>query len=408
MAAVAEIPKVARFKPRVLCVDDEPNVLEGLVLHLRKRYTVFTATSGQVGLDLLSREGPFAVVLSDMRMPNMNGTQFLEQVREVDPDSVRMVLTGHADLHSAIEAVNRGEVYRFLTKPCQPAALLRAFDEATRIYELEKAEQQLLEETLRGSVDVLTDILALVSPAAFGRANRIKRMVRHMADQFDLADMWQYELAAMLSQIGCVALPPELAEKVARGDELSPAEAEAWASHPDTGRRLLRRIPRLETVAAIVGRQLDPASHEAAEWAVMEQDQVALGAQMLRAAIDLDVRIQRGATLREALRALSSVHETYNAALLEILESVDVSTLPSALVEVALGDLDTGMILYDDARTRTGVVVVQKGYEVTPLVRERLYRYDRTVGIEQPIRVLVPGVEEAPGLRPVPDPPRVA
>ena len=91
---------------RVLCVDDEPNVLEGLSLHLRRRYQVETATSGAAALEILQRGGETAVVMSDMRMPGMDGAAFLARARQTAPDTVRILLTGHADLNSAISAVN--------------------------------------------------------------------------------------------------------------------------------------------------------------------------------------------------------------------------------------------------------------------------------------------------------------
>jgi serine phosphatase RsbU (regulator of sigma subunit) len=122
------------LSPQVLCVDDEPNVLEGLRLHLERHYRMSTATSGAEALALLDCEGPYAVVISDMRMPEMDGAAFLSQVRQRFPDTVRLLLTGHADVHSAVTAVNDGQIFRFLTKPCAPAALLSAVQEANEQY----------------------------------------------------------------------------------------------------------------------------------------------------------------------------------------------------------------------------------------------------------------------------------
>ena len=105
-------------RPKVLCVDDEPRVLEGLSLHLRRMYEVEVATSGNAGLAVLERDKTFAVVISDMRMPGMNGAVFLSRSREIAPDAVRMLLTGQTDMTSAVQAVNVGQIFKFLTKPC--------------------------------------------------------------------------------------------------------------------------------------------------------------------------------------------------------------------------------------------------------------------------------------------------
>src|SRR5258705_6448145 len=102
----------ARTLPRVLCVDDEPHILEGLMLQLRRQFTVFTAPGGRAGLECLARERGFAVVISDMRMPEMDGAAFLARAREEHPDAVRILLTGNSDLDAAIAAVNEGEIFR--------------------------------------------------------------------------------------------------------------------------------------------------------------------------------------------------------------------------------------------------------------------------------------------------------
>ena len=113
----------ADAKPPILCVDDEPAVLEGMRDNLRRTFRVTTAGSGAEGLELLT-EQQFAVVLSDMRMPEMDGAQFLTRARQIAPDTTRMLLTGYADIESAISAVNDGQVFRFLTKPCSQDRLV--------------------------------------------------------------------------------------------------------------------------------------------------------------------------------------------------------------------------------------------------------------------------------------------
>ena len=173
---------------RILCVDDEPRVLEGLSLHLRRNYDVVTAESGADGLQAIKDKGPFAVALSDMRMPRMDGTAFLKAVRELAPDTVRMLLTGQADLQSTIDAVNKGQIFRFLTKPCPSQQLMGAFEAATEQYRLVMAERVLLEQTLHGSIKALTDILALSNPVAFGSATRIKKYAGDLARHLGIGD----------------------------------------------------------------------------------------------------------------------------------------------------------------------------------------------------------------------------
>src|ERR1700729_3279018 len=135
---------------RVLFVDDEPNVLEGIQRTLRKQVELKTASSGAEALRLIGESGPFALVVSDMRMPVMNGAQFLAKVREQEPDTVRMILSGQADFQSTIAAVNEGPIYQFLRKPCPSEELLAAVQDGLNQHRLLTVEKVLLEQTLSG------------------------------------------------------------------------------------------------------------------------------------------------------------------------------------------------------------------------------------------------------------------
>src|ERR1700735_5369190 len=155
---------------RILCVDDEPNILLAFARQLRK-YEIVTALGPELGLKTVEEQGPFAVVVSDLRMPRMSGVQFLTKVKELSPDTVRIMLTGHGDLSAAAEAVNQGSIFRFLLKPCPTEVLSGALEAGLEQYRLVNAERQLLEQTLRGSVEVLSEILSLSNQEAFGQAH---------------------------------------------------------------------------------------------------------------------------------------------------------------------------------------------------------------------------------------------
>jgi predicted signal transduction protein with EAL and GGDEF domain len=129
---------------RILCVDDEPEVLSGLAANLSRHYEVLTAPSGESALELLQRDPQVAVIISDMRMPGMNGATFLARSRVLAPQAQRILLTGHTDLTTAIAAVNEGEVLRFLSKPCPFPELARAVKEATDRYESHAREREAL------------------------------------------------------------------------------------------------------------------------------------------------------------------------------------------------------------------------------------------------------------------------
>ncbi len=135
---------------RILCVDDDPNILAGYQRILHARFALDTARGAQEALKKMQTQGPYAVVVSDLRMPEMDGITLLTKVRELSPDTVRIVLTGYADIQMAMAAVNEGSVFRFLAKPCPPEHLAKALQAALQQYRLQRVERELLELTLRG------------------------------------------------------------------------------------------------------------------------------------------------------------------------------------------------------------------------------------------------------------------
>ncbi|MBD3337204.1 MAG: response regulator, partial [Candidatus Eisenbacteria bacterium] len=135
---------------RILCVDDDVDILKGFQRLLRKEFKIDVAVGGAEALEILEEKGPYAVVVSDLRMPGMDGIQLLSRVRELAPETVRVMLTGKADTEAAIEAVNEGQLFRFLTKPCPVKRLSQALHAAIAQHRLLTAEKTLLERTLRG------------------------------------------------------------------------------------------------------------------------------------------------------------------------------------------------------------------------------------------------------------------
>lgn len=128
---------------RILFVDDETNVLHAYRRNLRNLFDVHIASDGYEGLKIINENEPFAVVISDYRMPEMDGIEFLHKVKEISPDTVRIVLTGYADLQTAIDAINEGNIFRFLTKPIPNDKLIISLNDAIEQYRLITTEKEL-------------------------------------------------------------------------------------------------------------------------------------------------------------------------------------------------------------------------------------------------------------------------
>ncbi|MFH1810620.1 MAG: HD domain-containing phosphohydrolase [Pseudomonadota bacterium] len=375
----------AQRRPAILCVDDEPELLAGLGLHLRRHYTLSTATSGAQGLQLLTEQGPYAVVMSDMRMPGMNGAEFLAAVRQRAPETVRMLLTGHADMESAISAVNEGQIFRFLTKPCPPASVLAAFEAAHRQYQLVTAEKVLLEQTLHGSIQALSAVLALSNPVVFGRASRIKKSAAALVRALGLADAWQIEVAAMLSPLGTIILPAETLEKHLAGQPLTVDEQAMVERMPAVVEDLLAHIPRLEEVRAILA---DLSLARAGKLEVCE------GAAVLAIAADFDDLESRGQSAPRALDALQERARFYRPELLARFVQVQRAAQAGKVRQIEVSGLKVGQVLAQEVRSTGGVLLVARGFEITPGVVERLKNF-RGGSIAQPLHVIDPGWGES-------------
>jgi response regulator RpfG family c-di-GMP phosphodiesterase len=380
---------------RVLCVDDDPKVLQGFLRQVGDQFDMETASGGEEGLAVLAGKGPFAVVVSDMRMPGMDGVQFLARVKEQSPDTVRIMLTGDADLSSAIEAVNRGAVFRFLTKPCEPDAFKLAIRSGLEYRCLMNAERTLLRDTLTGTMKLLTDVVSMVNPAAFGRASRIRRYVKHIAVQMQLPDVWQFELAASLSQIGCVTLPRQVLDKLYAQEPLLPDEQKMYTGHPEVGRRLLENIPRLQAIAAMVERQQDPYWRYGAQDGNETDDRTALGSQILRVAIELDQLLMRGVAFDAAWHKLRAKKGEFNPEVLESLMDLRVGDGAKAVRMLSVADVQAGMIADQDIQASDGSILVPRNQEITYSVLLLLRAAARRQGVVEPFAVRLDRFVEA-------------
>ena len=374
---------------RVLCVDDDEDLLSACRRVLQSRFEVDVATTGAAALELLPAAPPYSVVLSDMRMPGLDGIQFLARFSEAAPLTTRIMLTGDADQRTAAEAVNQGRIFRFLNKPCPSAKLIEAVEAGVRQYQLVTAERELLEQTLRGSVRLLTDVLALVNPLAFGRASRVQRLARAMAELLGVEAAWQVEVAAMLSQVGCVALPQEILEQVYHGRTLSADHAAMFESHPATGSELLRHIPRLDAVAQIVAWQEKRYDGSGPPASVPGGEALPLGARILKVTLDFDALVTGGETPSEALEQLRRRAGWYDPQVLKVLSPAIEAEYHHVARTVPLVDLLPGMVLVEDLLAN-GVLLVSRGHEVSPSMCARLRNYSRAGRLPEQVRVLVP------------------
>jgi response regulator RpfG family c-di-GMP phosphodiesterase len=355
-------------KLEVLCVDDEPQVLEGLRLHLKQHYVVHLAASGAEGLELLRDNGNIGVIVSDMRMPVMDGAKFLKAAQAVAPEAVRMLLTGYTDMQSSIAAVNEGQIFRFISKPCPPDQLLGALRAAGDQHRLIVAERVLLQQTLLGCVESLAKVLSLTKPVAFGRALRLRAKVRSVVEFLLLQGQWQIEAAAILSQLGAVTVSEEVLRKLNDGEALDEADRRELAAGMETSVQMLEGIPRLDPVLEILKylareTKLGGAANGSAP----------PGALLLRLVLRWEELEAQGLSQADVFERLAAGNEGYDAEMLGALKNMpSTGAAASTSGAVAIGDLKPGMVLAEDLLRKNGVVILPRGFEIDGSLLEHI------------------------------------
>ncbi len=376
------------MKPKILCVDDDPNVLNAYKRSLRKSYHIETALGGEEALASLDEKGPFAVIVADLKMPKMDGIKLLAKVRSKAPDTVRMMLTGNADLQVAIDAVNKGNVFQFLTKPCPPETLELSLETGVRQYRLITAERELLEKTLQGSVKVLADILSMMDPASFGFGQKLRDYAQPFYTSLQIPNPWEINLAALLSQLGCLTVPPAVLEKARSEAQLSPAEDEMIQRIPLSGHNLLRHIPRLEGVAQIVlyqNKNYDGSGYP--EDSVHGKD-IPIGARLLRVLAGLIRQEEEKTPRKEAIEKMMQKDGFYDPDILEAVRDTFGEARPEAVVKAAeIEDLEPGQVAAANIENLEGAVILAAGSKLTPFIIEKLKNFRRLEIIKTPVYI---------------------
>src|SRR5581483_4246743 len=307
----------------------------------------------------------------------------LSRVKTQSPDTIRVMLTGHADMETAVNAINEGSIFRFLNKPATKEMMAKTLTAALVQYRLVTAEKQLLEQTLSGALQVLTEVLSLVNPAGFSRASRARRYIHHVVTSMKLGNPWQYEVAAMLSQLGCVTLPPETIDAVYKGETLSPNEQVQFDAHPAVAYQLLSKIPRLEPIAWMIQHQNAPVSQsENAQLPDMRR-----GSPFLRMVLAYEQATHKGASRTEAPHNLARQNTDMGPQFFAALVALDPNAEDGQVQKCTIDELYPGMIIQQDVLSNGGTLLVSNGQEVTPTVISKLKNFHTRGSIDGSVKV---------------------
>ena len=345
---------------KILCVDDEESILRGFQLNLRKDFELHLASNGVEGLKVFDQEGGFALVLSDMRMPQMDGATMLSEIKKRDPEVVTVLLTGHTDFESAMSAVNEGSIFRMLSKPCPPEMLIRVLGDGLAQHDLIKSKRILLDQTLRGAVDALAQSLSTAKPLFFGRAQRVRRIANELSDMLKIEDTWRVDIASIFSQLAYISLPESVTEDVYYKRDLTSEVKEMVRKFPEETEKIIEKIPGLEDVVEILGKLTVQHRFE-------EDDDTGLrkAASILRVALDFDYYEEQGHDRSLIVQTLKSRKDDYDPEVTECLSQLlVVAEQKYRLEEITIRKLEVGMRLAQELRLSDGLLVASSGADV--------------------------------------------
>ena len=366
---------------KVLFVDDEMSILESIRLMFRKQpFEVHIAAGAKEGLMALCAGEPFAVVISDFRMPEMDGVAFLEQVRQRSKNTVRMMLTGQADLDTAIRAVNKGHIFRFLSKPCSEPDLLEAVEAGLEYYHLLAAEKELLYGTLRGCIRIMGEVINLLKPEVSSRIQRVAPLASSVAARLNVHPRWEVDIATELCLLGLIFLPDPIINRINKGKLLSTEEFFTFRKCQEVAQELLTNIPRFSGVSNILKYQNKNYDGTGFPEDSLKGEAIPAGARILKCLLDYDWQLQeaKGDTAM-ALKALEQFPgRMYDPLALMALREVITQDTSRSCAVVDLGDLKEGMVLATD-------ICIGVGKKRMKILREGKVLSDRIIGYLQSI-----------------------
>ena len=373
----------------ILLVDDESKVLNAFSRDIYELdlCNVLTAPNGGVGLDMVRENPDIAAVFSDYYMPGLDGVTFLSEVRKLNPDITRVIITGAAGLNMTLDAINIGQIFRILLKPTETDVFIQTVRDAIHQYQLITSEKVLLNKTLNGAVKTLVDVLSLFSPEVFAQGNRLREMAKKMAPHFGDAFGWEAELSALLCQIGCVTVPREVLDRWLNGEELPLLEQDLIKSIPESGKQLIENIPRMEKVSEAIRDQNKPYQNPLQVGSKVVQP-VSRIAYLLNLLLQYDQNLTKFKDPVNAFSALEKKKDEFDPELFSVFREKVISLddlvnsgrykLLPGQDEVKIIDLKVGSILSKEIMDKNQRMVVAKGTEITDVLKMRLINFALT------------------------------
>ena len=378
----------------VLVVDDTEANVDILVDALGELYDVSVAMDGREALETIAEQTPDLILL-DIMMPEMDGYEVCRKLKgnERFAQIPVIFLTALTEIENKTKGFQMGAV-DYITKPFEIAEVNARVKTHLKLRLAELELRELVVKTLGGAIEVLTDILSVANPTAFSRTSRLKSHVSELMSAHNLKAFWQIRMAAMLSQIGSVAVSPETIEKIFRGEEVSQEARDSYNRHPQLGYKLIRKIPRLTEVAEIIARQQELEKATDFQGDDQAQRLIGVGSKILKLALDYEKLTYSGKAPMAAMAALKNNEREYGPKLLEafsrIVESEPEPAAQMAVREISPKDVALGMVFAKDVYTSNEILLIKAGTKINPFLFEILSSSSESEYMEETFQVFVP------------------
>ncbi len=375
---------------KILFVDDDTLLLNSIRRNLAGEFPLVTVESGQLALEFMEKEF-CPIIISDMRMPGMDGVQFLSAVRKKNPDSVRVMLTGNADLGTAVSAVNEGQIFRFLLKPCPVDVIKTTLESCIRQYELVTAEKELLEKTLLGSIRAMTDLLSVANPLAYAHSSRVTQIVKIMLKRLQPIDGWATEIASLLGPIGLFTVPEDIMVKLRKGDFLNTDEKRIVAGSMKTGCESINRIPRMQNISNVIMYQLKNFDGSGYPEDHLSGTEIPLGARILRIAVDFEFYCSKGLVVRLAMETMKKHLGAYDPYILDLLGSmIEQQGEKKKIITISVfEDLKYNMTFENHLLLKDGAILIHKDQRYSPFFKLKIENGSLVDKIQWPASVTI-------------------
>ncbi len=350
---------------QVLFIDDDVSLLSTMKRNLGLDFTIHTAEGGEVALELVQQQGDFSVVVVDMQMPKMNGIQTIAMLREKMPNAVFLMLTGNQDLTTAIQAVNDGRVFRFLTKPCQVFEISAAIQAAQQQHNLIIAEKELLSGTFAGAINLMTDVIEMQEDRHVD-TGRMSEALVDLADRMSIEIGWEEKVAARIFLVGIAMLGPEDSVKFGALDPATAEHKAMFARICKKSASMLARLPRLGWIVDLLKHVPNAERYESG------CDRIDSGALLLRIVFYWNFLTNKGLCVEAATSVIENIMPELSSKMIQSMQCLHDNHDAHMLTKVAIGKLRPGMIPYENIENPRGGFAVAKGRVLTVAMVENL------------------------------------